>query len=66
MPDSPSDLSFEEALDRLEEIVDDLEDDPPGLDEALDAYEEGVGLAKECLARLDQAEQRVSELEIED
>lgn len=57
--------SFEETLDRLEEIVADLEDDPPPLDDALDAYEEGVELANECLARLEEAEQRMSELSID-
>ena len=57
--------SFEDALRRLEEIVETLEDDPPALDEALNTYEEGVALANECLDRLEDAEQRVSELEID-
>jgi exodeoxyribonuclease VII small subunit len=61
-----ADLTFEEALDRLEDIVESLEDDPPSLDEALDTYEEGVALANDCLSRLDEAEQRVSELTIGD
>ena len=67
MPDTPdaSDRTFEETLERLEKIVDTLEDDPPSLDEALDAYEEGVALANECLDRLEDAEQRVSELSID-
>jgi exodeoxyribonuclease VII small subunit len=60
------DLSFEDALDRLEAIVEHLEDDPPALDEALDAYEDGVALAKECLARLNDAEQRMEELSLDD
>ncbi|PSQ68253.1 MAG: exodeoxyribonuclease VII small subunit [Bacteroidetes bacterium QH_7_62_13] len=65
--DSSSDArSFEETLNRLEEIVERLEDDPPALDEAIDTYEEGVALANECLSRLDDAEQRVRELSIED
>ncbi len=63
--DTSPDRSFEETLDRLEEIVERLEDDPPSLDEALDAYEEGVALANDCLSRLDEAEQRVSELSID-
>lgn len=67
MPDEHADdeRSFEETLDRLEEIVADLEDDPPPLDDALEAYEEGVELANECLARLEEAEQRMSELSID-
>lgn len=67
MPDDApaSDPTFEEVLRRLEEIVETLEDDPPALDEALETYEEGVSLANECLARLEDAEQRVSELSID-
>lgn len=66
MSDSESqDRSFEETLERLEEIVEQLEDDPPSLDEALDAYEEGVSLANDCLDRLDRAEQRVRELSLD-
>jgi exonuclease VII small subunit len=38
----PDTLSFEEALDQLESIVEQLEDDPPDLASALDAYEDGV------------------------
>ena len=68
MPDSDDapDRTFEESLEQLEAIVETLEDDPPSLDEALGAYEEGVALAKECLDRLDDAEQRMSELSIDD
>lgn len=62
----PADLSFEDALQRLESIVETLEDDPPPLDEALDTYAEGVSLANECLARLDAAEQRIEELSLEE
>lgn len=64
-PSDAADRTFEETLERLEDIVDTLEDDPPALDEALDAYEEGVALANECLNRLEDAEQRMSELSIE-
>lgn len=64
-PPNVSDRSFEETLERLEDIVETLEDDPPALDEALDTYEEGVALANECLDRLEKAEQRVSELSVE-
>lgn len=64
-PADAPDRSFEEILERLEEIVETLEDDPPALDEALDAYEEGVALANECLDRLEDAEQRMSELSID-
>ena len=64
-PSDDSNRSFEETLNRLEELVETLEDDPPPLEEALDTYEEGVALANDCLSRLEEAEQRVSELSID-
>lgn len=64
-PSVPDDQTFEETLERLEEIVEQLEDDPPSLNDALEMYEEGVALANDCLARLEEAEQRVSELSID-
>ena len=62
---SPDDQPFEDNLSRLEAIVEQLETDPPPLDDALDAYEEGVSLAERCLNRLDAAEQRMQELDID-
>ena len=61
----PEDLTFEQALQRLEALVETLEDETAGLDEALQAYEEGVLLARFCLERLDTAELRVQELALE-
>jgi exodeoxyribonuclease VII small subunit len=55
----PEELTFEEALARLEQIVRDLEDAHLGLDESLARYEQGVKLIKDCHARLQQAEQRI-------
>jgi exodeoxyribonuclease VII small subunit len=56
----PSDeLTFEQALAQLEEIVRDLEDGQTGLEESLARYEQGVGLLKRCYGQLRQAEQRI-------
>ena len=52
-------LTFEQSLAQLEQIVRDLEDAQLGLDEALERYEQGVGLIKRCQAQLQQAEQRI-------
>lgn len=70
MSDTPSDpsfedLSFEEALDRLESIVDTLETDAPPLQDAIDTYAEGMELVEACLVRLDDAEQRIQELSLD-
>ncbi len=60
MSDSPpDDLTFEEALSALEEVVRQLEDGRTGLEESLAAYEKGVQLLQRCYARLRQAEQRI-------
>ncbi len=61
----PEDLTFEQAVRRLEEIVEVLEQDPPDLEASLQLYEEGVLLARHCLQRLDAAELRVQELALE-
>ena len=56
-------LSFEEALARLEEIVARLEAGKTTLDSALADYEEGVSLLRRCNSQLDAAEQRVEAVE---
>lgn len=61
----PDDLTFEQALQRLEALVEQLENDEAGLEEALQAYEEGVLLARYCLGRLDTADLRIQELALE-
>jgi len=52
-------MSFEEALARLELIVKSLESGKAPLDESLSLFEEGVGLVKLCNGKLDSAERRV-------
>lgn len=54
--------TFEESLRRLEEIVDALEQGTVPLDQALELYQEGATLSKECAERLKAAEQRVMKL----
>ena len=54
-----SDIKFEEALERLERIVDALEAGNLGLEESLKVFEEGVGLARRCARYLDEAEKRI-------
>ncbi|HMB91229.1 MAG TPA: exodeoxyribonuclease VII small subunit [Rhodothermales bacterium] len=61
----PDNLTFEDALKRLEAIAETLENDEAGLEAALKAYEEGVLLARYCLDRLDTAEFRVQELALD-
>ncbi len=54
--------SLDTLMKRLESIAKALSEDSGTLESSLKQYEEGIGLAKECLERLDAAEQRVTEL----
>jgi exodeoxyribonuclease VII small subunit len=54
-----SDIKFEDALARLERIVDQLEAGNLPLEDSLKVFEEGVGLARHCARYLDEAEKRV-------
>ena len=54
-----SELSFEEALKELERIVTRLESGDAQLQEAIDLYERGDQLRRQCAARLDSAQARI-------
>jgi exodeoxyribonuclease VII small subunit len=55
-------LSFEEAMGRLSEIVEELEAGELNLEVSLKRFEEGIQLARKSQARLDEAEAKVEEL----
>ena len=55
-------LPFEEALARLEGLVDRLEEGDIPLEESVRAYAEGMTLVRSCLTRLEAAEAVVREL----
>jgi exodeoxyribonuclease VII small subunit len=59
-------LTFEQAMGRLEEIVNQLEAGEQPLEETLALYEEGAKLMKQCAALLDKAEQKVRKLQAEE
>lgn len=52
-------FSFEQALKRLEEIVETLESGNISLEEALSIYQEGINLRKLCSGILEEAEGKV-------
>jgi exodeoxyribonuclease VII small subunit len=56
---APKGLTFEKALQRLEEIVSELEDPQKGLDQALALFEEGVVLSRFCRGKIDEIQKRV-------
>ncbi len=55
-------LNFEQALQRLTQLVEKLESGQLQLEESVEAFEEGVKLSRRCEALLDQAEQRLQVL----
>lgn len=54
-----STMKFEKALKRLEAIVDQLEDGQIDLEKSLQLFEEGIGLARFCAGKLQEAEQKI-------
>ncbi len=53
-------IKFEEALARLEAVVERLESGELPLEESLRLFEEGVHLTKVCTHRLEEAERRIT------
>lgn len=51
--------SFEEALTRLEDIANTLENESPDLAKALELYEESARLLKGCSEMLDEAQKKI-------
>ncbi len=57
----PEDLGFEAALERLEEIVAELESGELGLEEGLKQFELAMRLREYCSRKLREAEARIEE-----
>ena len=56
-------LPFEEALKKLESVVESMESDDLPLETLLARFEEGTQLARICQARLAEAELKIQQLE---
>ena len=59
--ESPS-KGFEQSLQKLEQLVKNLETGNLPLEQALDSFQQGVGLVKECQELLSKSEQKVEML----
>ena len=55
-------FDFEKAMERLEQIIDDLESGKLSLDESIKVFEEGVDLSKKCHKKLTETETKVKQL----
>lgn len=61
---SPADeLPFEEAMQKLESIVDAMESGDLPLETMLARFEEGTKLARQCQSKLEEAELKIQQLE---
>jgi len=52
-------LTFEQAMEKLEAIVSQIEEGKVPLEQSIDRYAEGIELVKQCRAILDKAEQKI-------
>lgn len=63
MPTKKADApSFEKSLERLEKIVDEMEQGKLPLDDMIARFEEGQGLLKICRTKLDEVQKKVEVL----
>lgn len=62
MPEDIADMSFEAALEELEDIVRDLETGEGDLDASINGYTRGVWLKKHCEAKLKEAEAKIEKI----
>jgi exodeoxyribonuclease VII small subunit len=56
-------LSFEQAMEELDQLVRKMESGELALDESIAAYRRGAELARYCQGRLANAEQEIKQLE---
>ena len=59
MSEKKNEMSFEEALARLEVIVKGLDGGDVPLDKSLELFEEGVSLVKLCNTKLENVERKI-------
>ncbi|CAM3312021.1 exodeoxyribonuclease VII small subunit [Paenibacillus lactis] len=52
-------ISFEEAMAQLEQIVEQLEDGDVPLEKAIDLFQQGMKLSQMCSQKLEQVEQKI-------
>lgn len=61
-----AEATFEESLEELEKIVNRLEQGDVALEEALDAFQKGMALSKQCKETLSKAEITLTKMMTED
>jgi len=59
----PSEMSYEEALEAVEDIFERIESGEAGFEASITLYERGQALLARCRSILDAAEKRLAELD---
>lgn len=57
-------MSFEDALEELKTIVEQLERGEGKLDQAIDAYERGAALKRHCESKLKEAKEKIEKISL--
>lgn len=60
-----SELTFEQKMEKLEQLIKQLESGNNTLDASVKLYQEGIALAKECHDELQKAEKTIIQLKTE-
>ena len=66
LPPDIAKLSFEDAVEQLEQIVRELEEGSGGLDKCIQAYERGAHLKFHCENKLKEAQSRIEKVVLAD
>ena len=61
-----NEMKYEQAFAELETIIESLENDQAGLEEAITLFERGQSLVQHCGGLLDKAELRIRQLTAQD
>ncbi|WP_281658234.1 exodeoxyribonuclease VII small subunit [Halobacillus sp. Cin3] len=62
MEENKQEISFEEAMNQLEEIVEKLETGEVPLEKAIQYYQEGMKLSKVCSEKLGTVEEQMQQI----
>lgn len=64
-PEGEEAITFEQAVEELQALIDRIEQGEIGLEESVKAYQRGVQLLKRCRSVLDVAEQEIKQMTAE-
>ena len=57
-----AEIKFEKAMNRIEQIVEELEKGELDIDKSLEIFEEGIKMSRVCSKKLNEAEQKIEKL----